>query len=107
MSCVLMQGVPLTKETFPVCLPTGASSEQPVGEVCYVTGWGSLGLFVSTKVSKLRQAPSTIYDQNHCNKIYNGQLTEAMFCGYSRLRDTCQGDSGMRMLTAFAVHGDR
>ncbi|OQV20011.1 putative Chymotrypsinogen 2 [Hypsibius exemplaris] len=117
--CMLKTTQPMvfSKDVSPVCLPTTA--DGPVGQKCWVTGWGSTAATrsafmpkmeslnsssleepetISVKATRatatLRQVDVVITDQAKCSRVYSNTITPAMVCAESVGKDSCQGDSG-------------
>ncbi|KAG7486041.1 transmembrane protease serine 6 [Solea senegalensis] len=78
----------------PVCLPPPSQRLEP-GQVCWVTGWGSLHEGGSAS-NVLQKVNVPLVSQEDCILSYGQLLTPTMLCaGYrSGEKDACQGDSG-------------
>uniref|UniRef100_A0A5S6QHH2 Peptidase S1 domain-containing protein n=1 Tax=Trichuris muris TaxID=70415 RepID=A0A5S6QHH2_TRIMR len=87
----LKQAVPHSDATIPVCLPK-PNEAIPIGNVCYVTGWGTTSEDGATS-RQLRQVDAEILNQSKCKGT---QRTDVMFCAGTVMggKDSCQGDSG-------------
>lgn len=65
------------------------------GEKVRIIGWGSASFSADSPVSStLLFAYVDVVDRAACNKIYDGAVTEQMFCAGLGSANSCQGDSG-------------
>uniref|UniRef100_A0A8C5Q3G8 Peptidase S1 domain-containing protein n=1 Tax=Leptobrachium leishanense TaxID=445787 RepID=A0A8C5Q3G8_9ANUR len=91
-----------TDNVRPVCLPS-ESVTFPCGLDCWVTGWGSDGIGMSTNTLQEQMVP--LIDHERCDEMYhvassnNSNVTiiqdEKICAGYIDGRnDSCRGDSG-------------
>ncbi|XP_078074126.1 uncharacterized protein LOC144497169 isoform X2 [Mustelus asterias] len=90
----LKQAILLHGYQTPICLPA-PEEHIPVGNICWVTGWGETELGQISQI--LLKAPVPVLSHETCQSHYSEQnLTEYMMCaGYEEGKtDTCQGDSG-------------
>lgn len=108
----LARPVQMNKYVQPACLP---SRDAPVGQNCYITGWGSTK-FMGGSVTVLQQAAMPVVSNDVCeraNKPQNGvKVTPRMICtghGGSTRISGCHGDSGGPLVCSIGgrweVHG--
>ncbi|HZT26992.1 MAG TPA: serine protease [Pseudolabrys sp.] len=65
------------------------------GEKPVILGWGTASFAADTAISNnLLFAYIDTVDRAACNKVYNGLVTDNMFCAGIGVADACQGDSG-------------
>ncbi|KAM5151670.1 transmembrane protease serine 9-like [Mantella aurantiaca] len=94
-----------TAYILPVCLPT-ASVDFPMGQYCWVTGWGNIRYGVSLPSPQtLQEAQIPLIDTQTCDSLYHIEsgvvssvpiILSDMICGGYKAgeTDSCQGDSG-------------
>lgn len=90
---ILSTPVVFSHSVSPVCLSTHNPTTDD--DLCFVTGWGDTKN-PNEEQNLLRQVSVPVYNQEECNKDYDGQITDNMVCaGYAAGgKDSCQGDSG-------------
>ena len=97
-------------QVSPVCLPD--LLDGPVGQKCWVSGWGSTAqrnetripykrLETTAKAAKtmtngLEQVDQVLISQADCEAAYSphAEITPDMICAQALYQDSCQGDSG-------------
>jgi trypsin len=79
----------------PIKLNTDESNEN-VGTVVRIAGWGTIAYGLPGMVSALRQADIDILANAQCSAPYSNFVSSVMICAGVTAggRDTCQGDSG-------------
>ncbi|XP_012537284.2 uncharacterized protein LOC105837243 isoform X2 [Monomorium pharaonis] len=106
-------GIPLDKDTMPICLPP-ENAEYPPGLNCTISGFGSIETGKTTQSKDLRYGWVPLLDQSICRASYvygEGAISDGMMCaGYlDEGIDTCDGDSGGPLACyhngAFSLYG--
>jgi len=75
------------------------SADAAVGDVCWITGWGTLS-FGGSQPTTLQEAEVTVMSNTECALQYgSGMIRPSMLCAQGRaangsITDGCQGDSG-------------
>ncbi|XP_073957733.1 CLIP and Tryp_SPc domain-containing lethal (2) k05911 [Choristoneura fumiferana] len=91
----LDQPVPFTRNSRPICLPSGGRAYS--GLVATVIGWGSLREG-GTQPAELQEVSIPIWTNNDCRLKYGaaapGGIVEHMLCAGKASMDSCSGDSG-------------
>ncbi|KHJ49091.1 trypsin [Trichuris suis] len=92
----LMNGVPYTDYTIPVCLPD-RRAQLPVGKKCYVSGHGSISVTAALLPEKLRMVDINVVTKEECKKLVNSDSDfdfEKQFCAGTQSKTALKGDSG-------------
>jgi len=99
----LSEALTFSNEVTPICLAT--AEDGPVGQRCYVTGWGSTQQYdypnqpPGVAQTNLRQVQVGIISNEQCVKSYRAldaeiNIPEQEICAVAPGKDSCQGDSG-------------
>lgn len=90
----LSSALTLGDDVQAACLPE--STYDPVGESCFVSGWGTLESGGETLPATLQWVDVPILTNDKCMESYGTSITDQMICaGYDEGgKDSCQGDSG-------------
>ncbi|XP_051876122.1 transmembrane protease serine 11D-like isoform X3 [Pristis pectinata] len=87
---------PLNFSNFiqPICLPS-SSQVFPAGQLCTITGWGTL-TYQGQSPDTLQKGDVAIIEDQTCNSSYGSLITPIMLCAgiLTGGVDSCQGDSG-------------
>nr|XP_028557399.1 serine protease 27-like [Podarcis muralis] len=101
----LKSPVKFTNYILPICLPE-SSTQFPLNESCWVTGWGNIQYGVPLPDPRtLQEVKVPLISREDCNILYNSHpepslgwdpIKQDMICaGYPEGgKDSCQGDSG-------------
>ena len=86
--------VSISNNVSPILLPVSQGT-APVGQLCTITGWGSVSAFSSIRSQVLQKAEVPIVSNARCDQTYGGIFPEHICAGYeSGGVDICTGDSG-------------
>ena len=87
--------VPISNNVSPILLPVSQGTAQ-VGQLCTITGWGSLSESSSNRSQVLQKAAVPIVSNARCDIAYTNRIFPEHICaGYeSGGIDICAGDSG-------------
>ena len=91
--------IELTEEVEMGCATTAClpDLEVPVGQECFITGWGTLASGGSSP-SIIQEGMVLALSNQQCNSAYTGQILDDMLCAQGTsdqgIVDACQGDSG-------------
>jgi len=87
-----------------ICLPE-ADTKIEDNQQCSISGWGTTK-YLGKPREKLFQVFPNIVSKSGCNapSMYNGKITENMFCAGKGGHDSCQGDGGSPLV---CVNNDR
>ena len=86
--------VSISNNVSPILLPVSQGT-APVGQLCTITGWGSVSAFSSVRSQVLQKAEVPIVSNERCDQTYGGIFPEHICAGYaSGGVDICSGDAG-------------
>ena len=96
----LCNHIKFKKEASPVCLPS-LSIDVPGGVLSTVSGWGTL-YSGGRQPDQLMEVDVTTMSNAECNKAYgDGEITKNMICAKGSGKDSCQGDSGGKIIAVY------
>jgi len=87
----LTSPITFSETISPICLPA-ITSEQYVGELATVTGWGTLSSGGSSP-NVLQEVDVTVLSNADCKNSYS-EISDVHICAADNGKDSCQGDSG-------------
>merc|ERR1719422_2964349 len=87
----LTSPITFSETISPICLPA-ITSEQYVGVLATVTGWGRLSSGGSSP-NVLQEVDVTVLSNADCKNSYS-EISEVHICAADNGKDSCQGDSG-------------
>ncbi|HZQ14405.1 MAG TPA: serine protease [Pseudolabrys sp.] len=92
---LLQVAEPFTEPPLAIVTETQAATLLVPREKLGIVGWGTASFSADAAISNtLLFAYVDVVDRPTCNKIYDGLVTDKMFCAGIGVADACQGDSG-------------
>ena len=86
--------VTMNKYVSPILLPVSQGNPQ-VGQLCNITGWGSMSEFSSNQSQVLQKAAVPIVSNARCGQTFEEIFSEQICAGYEEGGvDICAGDAG-------------